>query len=72
MICYPTSINVTTTAIIDYLSCVYRDYNAVTIGEFNNMTSYVNKRNNNCTYRGENYYLGRIGAKEMRGIFSCF
>ena len=58
IICYLSSINGITTALIDYLSSVYRDYNAVTIGEFNDMFSYMNKRNKKC--KNLSSYLYRI------------
>ena len=37
-------IDVTSNAIIDKVSCVYRDQNAGTLVEFNDMLSYVNRR----------------------------
>ena len=36
-------VNKPTGTFIDYLSCVYRDCNAVTIGQFYDMFSHVNK-----------------------------
>ena len=51
-------VNKPTGAFIDYLSCVYRDCNAVTIGELNDMLSYVNKRKNECNKLS--FYLSHI------------